>query len=76
MTIELIPDVDPAVCYAVPRDAVPCRVKVTVEYDFSVAVPLRLQFGDTSLGLPSALTLTRESIFAISNFELDVEPTP
>jgi hypothetical protein len=76
VSIRLINDTAYANCYEVPRDEVPCRVEVTVEFDFSVITPLRLQFGDTSLGLPAGLTLARDSTFAVSNFELDVEPSP
>ena len=68
---QLINNTSYANCLDVPRDEVPCRVEVTVTYDFNVIVPLRLQFGDTELGLPSQLTISRESTFAISNFELD-----
>ncbi|HEX2766838.1 MAG TPA: TadE family protein [Candidatus Limnocylindria bacterium] len=74
--VELINDTGFATCYEVPRDQAPCRVKVTVTFDFTVVTPLRLQFGDTELGLPSAVTIVRDSTFAVSNFELDVEPSP
>lgn len=58
-------------CYDVPRTAVPCRVVVTVVFDFETIVPLSLQVGDARIGLPSSVTLTRTSTFAVSNFELD-----
>lgn len=63
-------------CYDVPRTEAPCRVTVTVTYDFNVIVPLRLNFGDTELGLPSSVTLVRDSTFAVSNFELDETLAP
>jgi Flp pilus assembly protein TadG len=76
VTYQLINDTAYATCFEVPRDEVPCRVEVTVEFDFNVITPVRLRFGDTTLGLPESLTLTRNSTFAISNFELDEEPSP
>lgn len=63
-------------CYEVPRDEPACRVTVTVDFDFETIVPLGLQFGDTTLGLPSTVALSRTSTFAISDFELDRELEP
>jgi Flp pilus assembly protein TadG len=63
-------------CSQVPREDDPCRVAVTLEYDFRLIVPFSIQFFDTGLGLPSEVTLTRESVFAVSDFEIDIEPSP
>jgi TadE-like protein len=63
-------------CYAVLRTEVPCRVEVTIEYEFGVIVPLRLTLGDTVLGIPPSVHLTRTSTFAVSNFELDEALAP
>jgi Flp pilus assembly protein TadG len=63
-------------CYDVPRDETPCQVEATVVHDFQVIIPLRLTFGDTELGFPSQVTLTRTSTFAVSDFELDREIEP
>jgi hypothetical protein len=63
-------------CYGVPREDDPCWVKVTLVHEFRVILPLRLQFGDTELGLPSAVTLTRTSTFAVSDFEIDEDLAP
>jgi Flp pilus assembly protein TadG len=76
VTADLINDTAYANCFDVPRDEVPCRVEVTLEYEFEVIVPLRLSFGDTVLGLPSSVDLTRTSTFAVSNFELDEALAP
>ena len=48
----------------------PCWLKVTLSYDFNVIVPMNLQFGDKTLGLPSTLTFTRSSIFAMTDLML------
>ena len=77
VTYTLVPDpANTPNCYEVPRDQVPCRVEVTVTHEFEVIVPLRLQFGDTVLGFPDSVTIARTSTFAVSNFEIDPEPSP
>lgn len=63
-------------CYDVPRDEVPCRIQVTLEHDFHVIIPLNIRFGDTTLGLPSEVPITKNSTFAVSNFELDETLAP
>jgi hypothetical protein len=63
-------------CSAVPREAAPCWVEVTLEHDFEVIVPLSLEFFDTRLGLPAEVSLARTSLFAVSDFEIDVQPSP
>jgi Flp pilus assembly protein TadG len=70
--------VTPGECWDVERDATPCRVVVTLQYEFRTILPLSLQFGDTRLGIPSEVLLERSSTFAISDFELDapLEPSP
>jgi Flp pilus assembly protein TadG len=49
----------------------PCRVTVTLTYDFHLFAPLSLELGGTHLGLPSSLSFSRDSTFAISNFGID-----
>jgi hypothetical protein len=49
----------------------PCRVTVTLDYTFHLFAPLSIQFFDVRLGLPSTLSFTRDSTFAISNFGID-----
>ena len=76
VTYQLINDTAHGNCFEVPRDETPCRVEVTVEHDFEVIVPLRIQFGDAVLGLPDGITITRNSTFAVSNFEIDEAAGP
>lgn len=47
-------------------------MKVDAEHTFGVLIPVGIDFGDTRLGLPSSMTFTRSSIYAISDFGLDV----
>jgi Flp pilus assembly protein TadG len=53
---------------------VPCRVTVTLTFDFDLFVPLRFDFFGVTLGLPTNLTFTRDSTFAMTDF--DAPPTP
>lgn len=67
--------VSEAQCHQVPRGSIPCNVVVTLHYDFQLIVPVSIPFFGGSLGLPSTLSFDRQSVFAISDFEID-EPTP
>lgn len=59
---------DPASgCDEPERTPEPCRVRVDVSYRFDLISPVTLEL----IGLPSSLTFTRASIFAISDFEAD-----
>lgn len=68
--------VAPGECSEVERSGTPCRVVVTLVYEFRTIFPLSLQFGDTRLGIPPEVRLERSSTFAISDFELDATPAP
>jgi hypothetical protein len=63
-------------CFAVPRASIPCNVIVTLTYDFDLIIPVNIQFGDTTLGLPSGFTFERQATFAISDFEIDEPLAP
>jgi len=52
----------------------PCRVTVSLTYDFHLFAPLSLDFFGVHFGLPSTLSFTRDSVFTISDFGID--PTP
>jgi hypothetical protein len=69
-------DGSPVDCSTVAREDDPCLVQVSMDYEFHVIVPLRLQFFDTTLGLPATVAVTRESTFAVSDFQIDIEPSP
>ena len=49
------------------RTPEPCRVRVDLSYRFDLITPATVEV----VGLPSSLTFTRTSIFAISDFEAD-----
>ena len=57
-------------CSAVPREDEPCWVEVTLSHTFHLIVPMSLQFGDTTLGIPGELTFERSSTYAMSDFEI------
>jgi cell division septation protein DedD len=55
----------------------PCWVKVTLEYDFNVILPIHLVFFDIDLGIPAQLTFQRDSTFAMTDLQLPTpQPTP
>jgi Flp pilus assembly protein TadG len=59
-------------CADPDRAPSPCRVRVQLEYTFNLFLPIGIDFLDTRLGLPESLTFTRDSIFAVSDFEVDM----
>ena len=75
MTIALLePDGTPGVGCDDETRVVPCRVKVTMSFDFHLLVPLSVDFFGVHVGFPSQLNFTRESIFAIADFDVDTTP--
>jgi Flp pilus assembly protein TadG len=49
----------------------PCRVEVTLTYNFRLVAPVGFDFLGVRLGLPATLPFSRTSVFAISDFEVD-----
>jgi hypothetical protein len=62
-------------CWQVPRTSTPCRVEVTLDYTFDLIVPLSIQFYNVELGIPTALSFERTSVFAVSDFAVDTPPS-
>ncbi|HET7831274.1 MAG TPA: TadE family protein [Candidatus Limnocylindrales bacterium] len=48
----------------------PCWVKVTLNYDFHLLVPLHIEAFGMHLGLPNSLTFSRTSVFPMTDLEL------
>ena len=63
-------DYDPILGCDDPSRNPPCWVRVTLEYDFRLLVPLQIEAFGTRFGLPSTLTFSRSSIFAMTDLDL------
>jgi hypothetical protein len=50
----------------------PCTVTVTLSYEFHLLAPFNIQFFDRQIGLPSTLTFTRDSTYAMTDIDLSV----
>jgi hypothetical protein len=59
-------------CDEPDRPGGPCNVRVDMTYTFDLIIPFGIDFFGTRLGLPDQLTIERTSIFAISDFSVDV----
>jgi Flp pilus assembly protein TadG len=68
---EAAAGVTEADCATVARAATPCNVRVNLTYTFRVIVPLNVQLLGYQIGFPSTVTITRSSVFAISDFATD-----
>jgi hypothetical protein len=54
-----------------PAREPPCWLKVTLQYDFRLLVPLNLKVFGAEYGIPESITFERSSIFAMTDLELD-----
>jgi len=61
---------DPTLGCDDPTREPPCWVKVTLEYDFRLLVPLNMELFGVRYGIPNTLTFERSSIFAMTDLEL------
>lgn len=55
-----------------PLRTPPCDVTVTLTYDFKLLAPLNFEFMGVTYGIPSTLTFSRDSTFAMT--DIDVTP--
>jgi Flp pilus assembly protein TadG len=59
-------------CTQKPNPAAdPCRLTVTLTYDFRLLAPLHVDLFGTTLGVPTSLTFTRDATFALSDYGID-----
>jgi hypothetical protein len=49
----------------------PCWVKVTLEYDFDLLIPLRIEAFGNQYGLPDSITFQRSSVFPMTDLSLE-----
>jgi Flp pilus assembly protein TadG len=62
---------DPTTACDNPLRSEPCRVTVTLTYDFHLLAPFHIEFGGVRIGFPSDITFTRDSTFAMTDINLD-----
>ena len=54
--------------------ATPCRVTVTLAFDFHLFAPMGIDFYGVRLGLPASITFVRDSTFAMTDIDLTTGP--
>ena len=55
----------------------PCLVRVTLEYDFRLFIPLHVEMLGSDFGLPEVITFERASVFQMTDMEIpDATSTP
>lgn len=53
-----------------PLRPTPCKVTVTVTYEFRLLAPLNIEFLGVKYGLPSTITFPRDSTFAMTDIDV------
>lgn len=48
----------------------PCRVTVTLSYQFDLLAPLNIDFFGVQLGIPNSITFQRDSTFAMTDIDV------
>jgi TadE-like protein len=57
-----------------PLRTTPCRVTVTLTFDFRLIAPLGIDFYGVHYGVPASITLQRDSTFAMTDIDLATGP--
>ena len=52
----------------------PCRVTVTLSHDFRLLAPFNIEFLGVEIGIPTTISFTRDSTFAMTDIELAPAP--
>jgi hypothetical protein len=66
--------VDPTAGCDNPLRAIPCRVTVSLSYDFELLAPIGIDFFGVHLGLPTTIPFQRDSTFAMTDIDLATGP--
>lgn len=67
------PPLSPAGCED-PDRSDPCTVTVALRYEFHLLAPMNLQIMGASYGVPSTITFSRDSTFAMTDIDLSTAP--
>jgi Flp pilus assembly protein TadG len=59
-------------CGDAARAGGPCLVRVDLDYTFSLLMPVGIEFIGSRWGLPETMAFRRTSVFANSDFEMDL----
>lgn len=66
--------VDPGAGCDDPMRTTPCRVTVTLTFDFQLIAPMSIDFYGQHYGFPASITLQRDSTFAMTDIDLSTGP--
>jgi Flp pilus assembly protein TadG len=62
--------VDPVAACDNPNRENPCRLTVTVSYDFHMLVPFHIEVAGMEFGFPSTIRINRDSTFAMTDIQV------